>query len=213
MSVDSLPSVSVPRLPTTPIQQISRQWRDDDQIINNIIFNKNNQDVGLNPDLIDTLQNGTPLDFYHCIVSHDIINIIVKETNRFAAQQLASKTFSPYARLNKWYDTNECEIKQLFGLLIWTGLVSLPSYQLYWSTSTIFSTKFGTVMSRNRFESLMQMLHFSDNDCVNPSNRLFKLGTIIDDIMNNSNNCLQPNEKMCIDESLVKFMGRLAFKQ
>lgn len=31
--------------------------------------------------------------------------------------------------------------------------------------------------------------------------------------MNNYNNCLEPNEKMCIDESLVKFMGRLAIKQ
>jgi len=35
----------------------------------------------------------------------------------------------------------------------------------------------------------------------------------MEDIMLNSNNCMQPLEHLCIDESLVKFMGRLSFKQ
>lgn len=100
----------------------------------------------------------------------------------------------------------------MFGILIWTGLVALPSYELYWSTSNIFSTNFG-LMSRNRFEILMQMLHFSDNTTADTTNRLYKLGSVIDDIIINSNHCMQPQEDLCIDESLVKFMGRLSFKQ
>ncbi|XP_050063121.1 piggyBac transposable element-derived protein 4-like [Aphis gossypii] len=137
----------------------------------------------------------------------------ILKTNRYAAQLLSARTISPHARLNKWHDTNECEIKQLFGLLIWTGLVSLPSYHLYWSLSRIYCTQFSTIMSRNRFECLMKTLHFSDNTCADPTNRLYKLGTVINDIMINSNYCMQPEQSMCIDESLVKFMGRLAFKQ
>lgn len=94
MSVDSPPSVSVSGYPTTtPNQQIDRQWRDDDQNIINHTFNTNNNDIGFNPDLIDILQNGTPLDYYHYIVSHYLIHTIVKETNRFAAEKLASKHY------------------------------------------------------------------------------------------------------------------------
>lgn len=68
-------------------------------------------------------------------------------------------------------------------------------------------------MSRNRFEILMQMLHFSDNSTTDSTNRLYKLGTVMEDIMLIFNYCMQPLEHLCIDESLVKFMGRLSFKQ
>lgn len=64
-------------------------------------------------------------------------------------------------------------------------------------------------MSRNHFEALMHMLHFSDNTCADQLNNLYKLWTLIDKVIFNSNFCIQPNEDMCIDESLVKFMGRL----
>jgi len=190
-----------------------RQWRDDDNVVDDFMFNPDITNSGINPDLFDVLMHGSPLDFYMLIVDSKIINNIVNETNKFAAQQKEAKLTSPFARLNKWYDTNVAEIKQLFGILIWTGLVALPSYELYWSTSNIFSTNFGLIMSRNRFEILMQMLHFSDNTTADTTNRLYKLGSVIDDIIINSNHCMQPQEDLCIDESLVKFMGRLAFKQ
>lgn len=190
-----------------------RQWREDDNVIDDFIFNPHDTNAGINSDLFDTLMHGTPLDFYTLIVNDEIINKIVIETNKFAAQQKASKSLSPFARINKWFDTDETEIKQLFGLLIWTGLVSLPSYELYWSNSDIFATNFELVKSRNRFEILLQMLHFSDNSTTDNTNRLYKLGTVMEDIMLNSNNCMQPLEHLCIDEFLVKYMGRLSFKQ
>lgn len=105
---------------------------------------------------------------------------------------MRSQTIYPHARLSKWYNTNEIEMKQLFGLHLWTGLVSLPSYHLYWSKPYIFQTHFAAIMSRKRFESQMKMLRFSDNTCADPTNRLYKLGTLIDDIMVNSNFCMQP---------------------
>jgi len=75
MSVDSPPPANIPStIPHQAHQQIDRQWRDDDQNISNYTFNTNNSNIGLNPDLIDTLQDGTPLDFYQCIVSNDIIH-------------------------------------------------------------------------------------------------------------------------------------------
>jgi len=83
----------------------------------------------------------------------------------------------------------------------------------YWSSSEIFKTKFGTIISRNRFEILLQMIHFADNSQIDKTNCLFKLGTLIDDVMLNSNMCIKPGKSFCIDEFLIKFMGRLSFKQ
>lgn len=88
-----------------------RQWRDDDSVINSYIFNPDNGDYSVNPDLYGTLYDDSPIGFYHLIVDQNIINNIVIETNKYAAQQIASKVISPHSRLNKWYDTNESEMK------------------------------------------------------------------------------------------------------
>lgn len=87
----------------------------------------------------------------------------------------------------------------------------MPSYELYWLE--IFKTKFGTIISRNRFEILLQMIHFADNSQIDKTNRLFKLGTLIDDVMFNLNMRMKPGKSFCIDKSLIEFMGRLSFKQ
>ena len=63
MSVDSPSNVQVPA-PTTSNQQINRQWKADDGNINAYTFNPNNEQIGLNPDSIETLKNGYPLDFF-----------------------------------------------------------------------------------------------------------------------------------------------------
>lgn len=71
-----------------------RQWREDDNVIDDFVFNPHDTNAGINPDLFDTLMHGTPLDFYMLIVNDEIINKIVIETNKFAAQQKASKSLS-----------------------------------------------------------------------------------------------------------------------
>lgn len=120
---------------------------------------------------------------------------------------------SPHSRLRAWYDTDIGEIKNFLGVVLWMGLVQLPSYDHYWSTSAVFHTNVGRVMSRNRFEIIMQMIHFIDNEQADKSNRLYKLGTLVEDLTENYNICYIPEESLCIDESVIPFMGRLLFKQ
>jgi len=67
-------------------------------------------------------------DFYLLFVTEEMFQDIVEQTNIYAMQTLAQKRS---CRLNKWIPTNKCEIRKLFGLLIWMGLVKLPEIHLY----------------------------------------------------------------------------------
>ncbi|KAI4472918.1 hypothetical protein M0804_015556 [Polistes exclamans] len=96
---------------------------------------------------------------------------------------------------SKWTLTNKNELKRLFGLLIWMGMVNLPSLRLYWSQDPLFSQTFPrSVMSRGRFEILMRMLHFADNEAAVANNRLSKIKFIIDELNTNFQKYYDPPE-------------------
>ena len=148
-------------------------------------------------------------DFYTLFVTDEMFEHISEQTNLYAAQ---SKIVC--RRNNKWTPTNKNEIKRLFGLIIWMGMVKLPSLRLYWSKDKLFCQNFPrTVMSRDRFEILMTMLHFADNEAVDASNRLAKIQFVIDELNKNFQKYYDPPEVFCIDESLIPFRGRIIFRQ
>ncbi|XP_053989515.1 piggyBac transposable element-derived protein 4-like [Hylaeus volcanicus] len=152
----------------------------------------------------------TAEDFYALFVTDEMFEHISEQTNIYAAQSgIASQ------RTDKWTPTNKNEIKRLFGLIIWMGMVKLPSLRLYWSQDpSIFSQTFPrTIMSRDRFELLMRMLHFADNEAVDASNRLSKIQFIIDKLNKNFEKYHDPPEVLCINESLIPFRGRIIFRQ
>lgn len=79
------------------------------------------------------------------------------------------------------------------------GLVKLPAINYYWSTDDIMGQTFPrTAMNKNRFEILLQYLHFADNESSNPND--FKA-------------YYSPKEAVCVDESMIPFRGRLSFHQ
>ena len=78
----------IAREPGRPsIHTNDRQWRNDDNVVDDFMFNPDITNSGINPDLFDVLMHGLPLDFYMLIADNKIINNIVIETNKFAAQQ------------------------------------------------------------------------------------------------------------------------------
>lgn len=83
-------------------------------------------------------------DFYTLFVTDEMFEHISEQIKFYAAQ---SKNFR--RRKNKWTPMNKNEIKRLFGLIIWMGMVKLPSLCFYWSQDKLFCQTFPqTVMSR-----------------------------------------------------------------
>ena len=68
-----------------------------------------------------------PIDFLKLFVDDSVLEMIITETNRNANQVIAQNTLSPEARIGNWVDTDKSEIRTFLGLLIWKGLVRMPT--------------------------------------------------------------------------------------
>lgn len=148
---------------------------------------------------------------YQLFVPDELFEEIAEQTNLYAAQKIEARYTQ---RLAKWTETSKSEIKRLFGLVLWMGLVKLPALHHYWSNDPAYLQTFPkAVMPRNRFELLLRMLHFVDNEKHNGSNRLNKIQPIIDILETNYKKYYNPSEDICIDESLIPFRGRIVFRQ
>lgn len=164
------------------------------------------------PDVYNVLLGKEPIDFFDYFISGELMTLIVCETNRFAAQKIAT-TYHSKSRIPKWIDTNPTEIRKFLGLVLWMGLVRLPKLRDYWSTNILYQNKMSNIMSRNRFELLLTMLHFSDNSERDSNDRLGKISMFVGLLQNKFKEAYTPGEDICIDESNVPFRGRIFFRQ
>ncbi|CAG4938111.1 unnamed protein product [Parnassius apollo] len=162
-----------------------------------------------------SVTNQSPADFFPLLVTDGILEQIVECTNAFAIAKITrTAEASKSARIRKWSPTNLAEMKCFFSLIIYMGLVKLPKISDYWSKDEIMGQNFPrTVMARNRFELLLQMLHFSQDDDANKADRLHRVKSLLDKLNHNFKSNYIPGQDICIDESMVPFRGRLIFRQ
>ena len=96
--------------------------------------------------------------------------------------------------LNEWKDVTAEEMKKFFGVILHMGLVAMPSYKCYWSTSRFYKNEFfSSVMSRARFEAILCFLHFGENPKF-PNDRLAKVRLLVDHLNNTMSNIFIPGE-------------------
>jgi len=163
-------------------------------------------------------QNATPHNFLSLYLSDNIVDLIVCETNRYAHQYIQHNVIPPHSPVRTWTPTTRDEIYAFIGLSLLMGLIYKPRMYMYWSGDKIFRTPvFGQVMSRDRFLLILRFLHFNDNDLYDAKDRqrdrLHKIRPIMDMIKVNCSSVFSPGRDLCVDESLVLFKGRVAFKQ
>lgn len=161
----------------------------------------------------EELSEKTPYDFFKYFVTDEIISYMVEETNRYAFQTIPKENFASKSRLKQWKDVDCLEMEKFLGILLWMGLNKMPKITDYWSKSPLYKNEVKNVMSRNRFELLLRMWHFSDNEKCPANDRLFKIQPLLDKLLEKFQAGNIPQQEICIDETLVPFRGRLSFKQ
>jgi len=172
----------------------------------------NSESFGINPDILETLNDGTPYDFYSLFIDDEVLNLLVIETNRYA-RDLLSTPRGPKSRLNKWVDVDTVEIKIFLGIVMWMGLNPLPTLASYWSKNELYQSHIPKYMTRNRFELLLRTFHCSNNQTCPRGDRLYKVRGLVDMLVSKYKICNIPGENLCIDESVIPFVGRLSFRQ
>ena len=168
--------------------------------------------------LVDTTRF-EPVDYFYQYFPEEAFNLMAAETNRYADQFFDTPVdFSPSSRFHTWTDTSVDEIKAFVALQIAMGLCNKPAISDYWNTYWLTTTNFGDVMPRNRFELLQTFLHF--NDVANQVSKgqdgyepLFKIQPLLDICNPLYEKLYQPKKCLSIDESMIKFKGRIFFRQ
>lgn len=164
-------------------------------------------------EVLEKIQNASPFEIYQMFADDGLFDEIVQQTNLYAEQCIGTDEPSDHSRLKSWIPTNQTEIKRFFGIIMWMGLVPLASIDRYWSTNKLYKNDISKVMPRNRFEILLRMLHFGDNETADKSNKLYKVQGILDKLQAKFKSIIHPQEDICIDETLIPFRGRVGFRQ
>jgi len=76
---------NVPNIQTriSNTNQPEQNWGLVNDNVSSSVFIAQNETFGINPDLFDSLIDGTPFDFFSLFVDNEILNILVNETNRY----------------------------------------------------------------------------------------------------------------------------------
>lgn len=178
------------------------------------IFDFDGNGKGIKANIYEEYISKDPYDFFKLFVCDEIVTLMVNETNLYAEQWLAKEGLKPKSRIKKWTPTDSLEMERFLGILLWMGLFRLPTIRSYWKTTALYNNKISRLMSRNRFELLLKMWHFSNNnDNALADDRLRKITPLLEKIVQNFKKVSTPGKKVCIDETMVPFRGRLRFRQ
>ena len=159
--------------------------------------------------------NLTPYECFEKFFPSAIYDLVAAETNRYAQAILASIELAPRSRYRQWKDLCAKDIMALVAVEIGMGLVRKPSLSYYFQNSFWLTRTpgFGSLMSRNQYQLMRSFLHFSNNADDDGNNRLFKIRKVLELVEKTYTSCYHPHKELSVDETMVKFKGRVFFKQ
>ena len=166
-----------------------------------------------------------PVDFFLSTFPLEVIRLIRDETNRYFDQWWQEKegdeerTAADEEMKKDWVPTTDIEIRAFLALMIVIGNNKRPRYKSYWSTEWLISMEgFRSVMSRDRFMSILRFLHISDNSRAIPRgedgyDRCFKIRAMLDILIPRWQSVFHMDKCTSVDECMIGFKGRIYMKQ
>ncbi len=151
----------------------------------------------------------TPLDHFKLFIIDDMMDIIVKNTNK----KIKDLTKNQKKQQRYVSQTNVTEITALIGILFYSGITKAWRQQ----TVDLWSWKFGpplfrVSMSRNRFLFLMRALRFDDYTHRNKEDKFSAIRDIWSRFVVNCVTQYNPGTYLTVDETIVGTRARCPFK-
>ena len=158
-------------------------------------------------------QNLTELEAFQLIFDDEFFRILKAETNRYARQTQND------AERQRWSIVTIAELKKFFAIILHMSLVKKPAMRDYFSTKPVLYSSFPSQikLGRDRFLSILKYLHANDNSTFIPRNEpnhdpLHKVRPLVDLLNRKFKELYTPSEDLTVDEAMIPFRGRVAFK-
>ena len=139
--------------------------------------------------------------------------VFFEQTNLYAEQKRGPEESSV------WYPVTTDEMEGWVSLYLTMGLVNKPNLSSYWRTDVVLSTPFfPSIMARDRFLQILRYLHFADSTLAPrvdsaDYNKLYKIQPFLDLIIPSFQQVYKPTRQLAIDEALIKFKGKVHFRE
>ena len=162
------------------------------------------------------------VEIFSKFIDDDFVSLLVQETNRYAEQYFQNNpkdSLPPHSLARSWKNVDLPEMRAFLGILLYMGMVKLPTYKSYWSTDALMGMKgFRHIMSRDRWTVIWMFFHVSDNNAALPRehpdyDRASKIRPIIDKLVHKFQEVYLPDQNLSVDESLIAFKGRTTMLQ
>lgn len=158
-----------------------------------------------------------PSDFFKLIFTDAIVDIMVTETNRFAAQEIKKNDEVKSPTPRSWIDTSRKELNVFLGLALQTCFYKKGSWESYWrkgvSPAGFGYPDFGRHMTQTRFQQILRYLHFADNESLPARGeenyrRTQKVQPIIKLLNESFKKYYTPSKDMSLDETRMRSKHR-----
>ena len=146
-----------------------------------------------------------PLEMFTIFFDAEVLDLIVRETNRYASQVLHGSETT--------WETDVQEIRAYLGFRILMGITRKPEIRDYWSRDEkLHYTPIASRITRDRFEEVTRYLHFVDNTSLpargeDGYHRLQKVLPIINLLKERFLKSYNPHPQNSIDEAMIPYKG------
>ena len=158
----------------------------------------------------------TAVQLFGLFFTDYLLRLIVTETNRYDDQSMETAP-TRGRKAMAWHDLTMPELKTWLGLMITMGVVQKKGrIGEYWSTHWLTQTPaFCETMPKTRFLQILRFIHFVDNQdtSIDKTNKMWKIQPVIDYLNKRFRSMYHPRRELSIDETMIKFKGRLSIKQ
>ena len=149
----------------------------------------------------------TAVQIFEFFFDEEFFGHLMTEVRRYA--QWSGKNILPFPTVE--------ELKAVIAILFFSGYHPVPARRHYWASDPDLHVEFvSRVMSRNRFEAILSVLHFADNQRLDPGDKMAKLRPLIDIMKRKFVAAFQrpePETQLDVDESMIPYYGRHGCKQ
>ncbi len=142
-----------------PSDDEDSELSDVENIANEIALPQRSETVALDPTYLP--KTATPIDAFLLFVPRNVFEFICEESNKYNDYLELNPEHRRFKRKKKYKPITLLECQNLVGCLLRMSLTPLPAKRMYWEAN-VKVTDITRVMTRDRFQQLMSLLHFAD---------------------------------------------------